>query len=184
MRILITDGMNAAAIEELRQRGHEITEKFYPPEELGQALYEHDCVIVRSKTKVREPHLRRGAVGRLKLVIRGGVGVDNIDVAAAESLGVSVRNTPNASSASVAELALGQMFALARFIGISKATMAQGQWNKKQYEGVEIGGKTLGIIGMGRIARELAKRIEDELEYPGQIKVNVLRETKVVEYAK
>ena len=106
MRILVTDGMNAAAIEELRQRGHEVTEKFYAPEELGQALYEHDCVIVRSKTKVREPHLRRGAEGRLKLVIRGGVGVDNIDVAVAESLGVSVRNTPNASSASVAELVI------------------------------------------------------------------------------
>ena len=160
MRILITDGMNAAAIEELRRRGHEITEKFYAPEELGQALYEHDCVIVRSKTKVREPHLRRGAEGRLKLVIRGGVGVDNIDGAYAESKGVAVRNTPAASSESVAELALGHMFALARFIAAANVTIRNGEWNKKQYEGIEISGKTLGLIGFGRISQALARRAE------------------------
>ena len=85
---------------------------------------------------------------------------NNGDVAYAESKGIAVRNTPCASSASVAELALGHMFSLARYIGISNATMRSGQWNKKQYEGSEIGGKTLGLIGMGRIAQELAKRAQ------------------------
>lgn len=158
MRILVTDGMSKAAINQLQNNGHEVVEQFYEPDVLGAALQEFDCVVVRSKTKVRASHIDAAANGKLKLIIRGGVGVDNIDVDYAESKGISVRNTPCASSASVAELALGHMFALARYIGISNATMRTGQWNKKQYEGTEIGGKTLGLIGMGRIAQELAKR--------------------------
>lgn len=158
MRILVTDGMSKSAIAQLRDNGHEVVEQFYEPEALGVALQEFDCVVVRSKTKVRANHIDEAVKGKLKLIIRGGVGVDNIDVAYAESKGVAVRNTPCASSASVAELALGHMFSLARYIGISNATMRLGQWNKKQYEGTEIGGKTLGLIGMGRIAQELAKR--------------------------
>lgn len=160
MRILVTDGMNRNAIEQLIQRGHTVTEQFYAPEDLGEALAQHDCVIVRSKTKIRAQHIDKAAEGSLKLIIRGGVGVDNIDVDYAKEKGIAVRNTPNASSASVAELALGHMFALSRFIGIAKVTMMDGKWNKKQYEGTEICGKTLGLIGFGRIARELAKRAE------------------------
>ena len=160
MRILVTDGMNKSAVAQLKELGHEVVEQFYEPDALGEALQAFDCVIVRSKTKVRAPHIDEAAEGKLKLIIRGGVGVDNIDVAYAESKGIAVRNTPCASSASVAELALGHMFAVSRFIGISNATMRTGQWNKKQYEGTEIGGKTLGLIGMGRIARELAKRAQ------------------------
>ncbi len=160
MRILVTDGMSKLAVEQLREDGHEVTEQFYAPDALGAALREFDCVVVRSKTKVRTNHIDEAAKGRLKLIIRGGVGVDNIDVEYAESKGIAVRNTPCASSASVAELALGHMLAVARYIGISNATMRAGQWNKKQYEGTEIGGKTLGLIGMGRIAQELAKRAQ------------------------
>lgn len=158
MRILVTDGMDRGSIERLQALGHEVVEQFYSPEELGAALQDFDAVIVRSKTKVRAQHMDEAVKGRLKLIIRGGVGVDNIDVAYAESKGIAVRNTPAASSASVAELALGHMFSLARYIGISNVTMGQGQWNKKQYEGTEIGGKTLGLIGFGRIAQELAWR--------------------------
>lgn len=160
MRILVTDGMSKSTIAQLRDLGHEVVEQFYEPDALGEALKGFDCVVVRSKTKVRAPHIDEAAGGKLKLIIRGGVGVDNIDVAYAESKGIAVRNTPCASSASVAELALGHMFAISRFIGISNATMRTGQWNKKQYEGTEIGGKTLGLIGMGRIAQELAKRAQ------------------------
>lgn len=160
MRILVTDGMSKSAIAQLRDNGHEVVEQFYEPEALGTALQEFDCVVVRSKTKVRTNHIDEAAKGKLKLIIRGGVGVDNIDVAYAQSKGIAVRNTPCASSASVAELALAHMFSLARFIGISNATMRAGQWNKKQYEGTEIGGKTLGLVGMGRIAQELAKRAQ------------------------
>lgn len=158
MRILVTDGMDQGSIAKLQELGHEVVEQFYAPEELGAALQNFDAVIVRSKTKVRSAHIDEAVKGQLKLIIRGGVGVDNIDVAYAESKGIAVRNTPAASSASVAELALGHMFSLARYIGISEVTMGQGQWNKKQYEGTEIGGKTLGLIGFGRIAQELAWR--------------------------
>lgn len=160
MRILVTDGMSKTAIRQLQDKGHEVVEKFYEPDLLGAALQKFDCVVVRSKTKVRANHIDEAVKGKLKLIIRGGVGVDNIDVMYAESKGIAVRNTPCASSASVAELALGHMFSLARYIGISNATMRTGQWNKKQYEGSEIGGKTLGLIGMGRIAQELAKRAQ------------------------
>lgn len=160
MHILITDGMSKSAIAQLRDQGHTVVEQFYEPDALGSALKEFDCVVVRSKTKVRANHIDEAAEGKLKLIIRGGVGVDNIDVAYAESKGIAVRNTPCASSASVAELALGHMFSLARYIGIANVTMRAGQWNKKRYEGCELGGKTLGLIGMGRIAQELAKRAQ------------------------
>lgn len=160
MRILVTDGMSKAATRQLQAKGHEVVEQFYESDALGAALQEFDCVVVRSKTKVRAAHIDEACKGKLKLIIRGGVGVDNIDVSYAESKGIAVRNTPNASSASVAELALGHMFSLARYIGISNVTMRDGQWNKKQYEGTEISGKTLGLIGMGRIAQELAKRAQ------------------------
>lgn len=160
MRILVTDGMSKTAISQLEQLGHEVVCQFFEAQQLGTALQDFDCVVVRSKTKVRAEHIDEACKGRLKLIIRGGVGVDNIDVAYAESKGIAVRNTPCASSASVAELALGHMFTLARYIGIANVTMRQGQWNKKQYAGTEIAGKTLGLIGFGRIARELAKRAD------------------------
>ena len=160
MRILVTDGMEKAAVAQLQANGHEVVEQFYEPDALGAALQEFDCVVVRSKTKVRANHIDEAIKGKLKLVIRGGVGVDNIDVAYAESKGVAVRNTPAASSESVAELALGHMFALARFIAAANVTIRNGEWNKKQYEGIEISGKTLGLIGFGRISQALARRAE------------------------
>ena len=161
IRILAADGMEADAVQALRAQGFEVVEEHYEVEELKEKIKEFDVIVVRSATKVREPIIDAALeTGKLKLIIRGGVGVDNIDVKYAESKGIAVRNTPCASSASVAELALGHMFALARYIGISNVTMRAGQWNKKQYEGSEIGGKTLGLIGFGRIAQELAKRGE------------------------
>jgi len=159
-RILVTDGMEKSGIEELKASGYEVVEKFFEPDALGEALKDFDCVVVRSATKVRQPIIDKALEGKLKLVIRGGVGVDNIDVAYAESEGIKVRNTPKASSASVAELAIGHMFSLARFIANANVTMRQGQWNKKKYEGIELAGKTLGLIGFGRISKEVAKRAE------------------------
>lgn len=159
IRILVTDGMEKSGIEDLKAKGFEVVEQFYEPEVLGEELKEFDVIVVRSATKVRKPIIDIAAeAGRLKLIIRGGVGVDNIDVAYAMEKGIKVANTPNASSASVAELALAHMFAISRFINISNVSMRQGKWDKKKYEGVEIGGKTLGLIGFGRISRELAKK--------------------------
>lgn len=158
-RILITDGMDKSAVEKLKNSGFEVVEQFFEVEDLKEQLKNFDCVVVRSATKIRQPIIDAAMeTGRLQLVIRGGVGVDNIDVDYAKSKGITVANTPNASSASVAELAIGHMFCLARYIHIANHTMRLGKWDKKKYEGIELAGKTLGLIGYGRIARETAKR--------------------------
>ena len=156
MRILVTDGMDASALAQLKAKGHEIVEQFFPPEELGEALRDYDAVVVRSATKVRAQHIDAAKGGKLKLIIRGGVGVDNIDVEYAEKHGIAVKNTPKASSRSVAELAMGHMFSCARYISIAGHTMREDKWEKKAYgKGMELGGKTLGIIGFGRIGQAL-----------------------------
>lgn len=161
IRILAADGMEASAIRTLEESGFEVVNEHYELPELMEKIKEFDVVVVRSATKIREPLIDEALkTGRLKLVIRGGVGVDNIDVKYAEDKGISVRNTPNASSASVAELAIGHMFNIARHIHSANVTMREGKWNKKHYEGIELSGKTLGLIGFGRIAKEVAKRAD------------------------
>lgn len=156
-RILITDGLEKNSVDELKKLGHEIAEKFYAEDELREQVKSFNTVIVRSATKITKAVID-GALSTkcLKLIIRGGVGLDNIDVAYARTNGITVVNTPDASSRAVAELAIGHMIALARYIHISNVTMRNGQWNKKQYEGIELSGKTLGLIGFGRTAKETA----------------------------
>ena len=158
MRILVTDGMDKSAMARLTAMGHEVVEQFYEPDQLGKALRDFDAVVVRSKTKVRANHLDEAKGGKLKLIIRGGVGVDNIDVKYAEENGFKVMNTPKASSQSVAELAMGLMFSCSRYISIAGHTMREDKWEKKAYgKGIELSGKTLGIVGLGRIGQALAK---------------------------
>ena len=158
MKILVTDGMDKAALAALQADGHEVVEQFYEPDQLGAALQGFDAVVVRSKTKVRANHIDEAKKGSLKLIIRGGVGVDNIDVAYAEANGMTVKNTPKASSQSVAELAMAHMFACSRYVSIAGHTMREGKWEKKAYgKGVELFGKTLGIIGFGRIGQSLGR---------------------------
>jgi len=159
IKILVTDGMDKGAVCTLKDMGHEVIEQFFEPEELKEQAKNFNVMIVRSATKVRKEIIDSALQsGNLKMIIRGGVGLDNIDVSYAESQGIKVRNTPKASSSAVAELALGHMFSLARFIGIANVTMREGKWNKKQYKGIELSGKTLGLIGFGRIGKELAKK--------------------------
>jgi len=156
MRILVTDGMDKSAIATLRERGHEVIEQFYEPGELGEALKDVDVVVVRSKTKVRKEHIDAAKNGKLKCIIRGGIGIDNIDADYARMHGIQVRNTPDASTESVAELALAHMLACARYVSISGNTMRNGQWEKKAYgKGIELVGKRLGIYGYGRIGKRL-----------------------------
>ena len=158
MRILVTDGMDKSAIAALTAQGHEIVEQYFEPDALGAALRDFDAVVVRSKTKVRANHIDEAAGGKLKLIIRGGVGVDNIDVKYAEEKGIKVMNTPRASSQSVAELALGLMFSCCRYISIAGHTMREDKWEKKAYgKGIELSDKTLGIVGFGRIGQALGK---------------------------
>ena len=156
MRILVTDGMDKAAQARLTEMGHEVVNQFFEPAELGKALRDFDVVIIRSKTKIRKAQLDEAKGSALKTIIRAGVGVDNIDVAYAESCGIAVKNTPRASSESVAELAMAHMFSCARFIGAANVSMKNGEWDKKTFSnGIELAGKTLGIIGFGRIGQKL-----------------------------
>ena len=158
MRILVTDGMAKSAIAKLTEMGHEVVEQFYEADELGKAMRDFDVMVVRSKTKVRQAQLDEAKGSNMKLIIRGGVGVDNIDVDYAKSVGIDVKNTPSASSNSVAELALGLMFACSRYISIAGHTMREDKWEKKAYgKGIELSGKTLGIVGFGRIGQALGK---------------------------
>lgn len=157
MKILVSDGLSEEGLAILRNAGHEITEQFYEPEQLKEEIGKYDAIIVRSATKVRKEHIDAGT--NLKAIARAGVGVDNIDVPYAKEKGIPVLNTPLASSISVAELAIAQMFALSRFLHVSTKEMQAGKWPKNEFsKGMELTGKTLGIIGFGPIGQEVAKR--------------------------
>ena len=159
LRILLNDGLDKKAISNLELLGCDVDTNHYDIEDLKEKIKEVDCIVIRSATKIRRELIDEAIKGgKLKLIIRGGVGLDNIDVQYAEQNGIKVRNTPNASSSSVAEIILAHMFSLARFLNQSNITMKAGLWKKKEYVGVELEGKTLGIIGMGRIGSELAKK--------------------------
>ena len=160
LQLLTKQGLSEKqAMAQLREAGHEVVEQFYAPEELGAALREFDAVVVRSKTKVRANHIDEAKGGKLKLIIRGGVGVDNIDVKYAEANGITVKNTPKASSQSVAELAMGHMFSCARYLSIAGPTMREGKWEKKAYgKGIELQGKTLGIHAYGNVGRLVGRK--------------------------
>jgi len=158
-RILATDGIEKKAVKKLEDLGFEVVQEFCEQDVLAEKVKGFDVLVVRSATKVRCPILDAAAEGgRLKLVIRGGVGMDNIDVEHARAKGITVANTPNASSASVAELAIAHIFSLARHLPLATVSMQEGRWEKKACKGIEIAGKTLGLIGMGRIGRETAIR--------------------------
>ena len=157
MKILITDGITSEGAKILTDAGHQVDKVKLTPEELLKKIGEYDCIIVRSATKVTKEVIEVGK--NLKVIARGGVGLDNIDVPFAESKGIKVLNTPLASSVSVAELALAHMLAVSRFLNVSTMEMRQGKWPKKEYgEGIELYKKNLGILGLGNIGKEVARR--------------------------
>jgi D-3-phosphoglycerate dehydrogenase len=151
MKLLVCDPTDPKAIAAMREAGIDVDVRDdITPEDLETAIADYDAMVVRSRTKVREPLIDKAT--NLKLIIRGGVGLDNIDVAYAESKGVEVRNTPSASSNSVAELTVGYLLALVRQVPQVAASMQEGKWEKKAFsKGTELAGKTLGLIGLGRI---------------------------------
>jgi D-3-phosphoglycerate dehydrogenase len=156
-KVLASDPLDAGAVKAMREAGLIVDEKTnLTPEALVREIAEYDAIVVRSATKVRAEVIDAGK--RLKLIVRAGVGLDNVDAVHARKKGVEVRNTPGASSNSVAELALGHMLSLARHIGRGTASTKAGKWEKKALEGVEIEGKTLGIVGIGRIGQCLARK--------------------------
>ena len=157
MRVLICDPVAPETIQALQDAGIEVDNRSdITADELLQEIAAYDGMVVRSRTKVGPDVL--DAATNLKIIVRGGVGLDNIDLPYAKTKGVLVRNTPKASSNSVAELALGYMLALARRIPQATMSMTAGEWKKKQLKGSEIGGKTLGLIGFGNIGGLLGKK--------------------------
>jgi D-3-phosphoglycerate dehydrogenase len=159
MKILANDGISALGKQLLEEAGYTVITEKVAQEDLAKAVNEQgiEIVLVRSATTVRKEVI--DACSGLKLIGRGGVGMDNIDVAYAREKGVTVINTPASSSQSVAELVMGQLFALSRFLHDSFKNMESEDFStlKKNYaKGVELRGKTLGIIGFGRIGQSLA----------------------------
>jgi len=157
MKVLICDPVDKSAVERMQKAGLMVeTKAGIAPEELLKVVGNYEALVVRSATKVTKEVI--AAAKNLKVIIRGGVGLDNIDAAAAKAANIKVDNTPEASSVSVAELTIGMMFTWARKIAVADATMKQGKWEKKKLEGTELYRKTLGLIGIGRIGFEVAKR--------------------------
>ncbi|MFQ6090576.1 MAG: hydroxyacid dehydrogenase [Candidatus Bipolaricaulia bacterium] len=157
MTILISDPIAEEGVKKLEQAGFEVeVNTGLPPEELAKIIPGYDGLIVRSATKVTREVIE--AAENLKAIGRAGIGLDNIDLEAARERGIKVMNTPGATSVSVAELTLGLMLALARHIPQATASLKAGKWEKKKLMGSELYGKTLGIIGIGKIGREVAKR--------------------------
>ena len=159
VKILANDGIHPDGRLLLEEADYIVDEDKIPQEELADRIADYDVLIVRSATKVTKAVIDGGK--NLKVIARGGVGLDNIDLEYAQSKGIQVFNTPMASSRAVAELATGHMFALSRMLNRSNRELPAGgdfKKLKKAYEtGFQIKGKTLGIVGFGRIGQELAK---------------------------
>src|SRR3989442_74454 len=157
MKILITDGLEPEAVVTLR-KAHEVSVQKVDSKALLGPMPSYHAFIVRSRTKVTKDVLDRGA--SLKVVGRAGVGVDNIDVTAATARRIVVVNAPTASTVSVAELAVGHMLSLLRHLPEADRSVKEGKWEKPRLEGRELVGKTLGLVGSGRIGAEVAKRAQ------------------------
>ncbi len=159
-KILVNDGMHPKGIQMLQDAGFDVDTNNIPNEELPSKLNAYDVICVRSATKVREPLM--DAAPNLKMIVRGGVGLDNIDLQAAAQRGIKVANTPGASTQSVAELVMAHFLTLARSLHLSNRQMptkgtTEFKTLKKNYsKGIELHGKKLGIVGCGRIGRALA----------------------------
>ena len=160
MRILINDGMHPKGVQLLKDAGHDVDTNFILQEELTAKLNSYDAVLVRIATKIRKELIDQSP--NLKLIGRGGVGLDNIDVSYAKEKGIAVFNTPAASTRSVAELAIAHLFGIVRSLPMVNKKMAVDGINdfkslkKTASKGIELEGKTLGLIGFGRIAKETA----------------------------
>ncbi|MDX1913632.1 MAG: NAD(P)-dependent oxidoreductase, partial [Saprospiraceae bacterium] len=159
VKILANDGIHPDGLLLLEEANYQVDTDKVAQDALPQRIGEYDVLIVRSATKVNKAVIDGGK--NLKIIARGGVGLDNIDVEYAQSKGIQVFNTPQASSRAVAELAVAHLFTLARMLQRSNRELAGGgdfKQLKKEFEsGFQIKGKTLGIIGFGRIGQELAR---------------------------
>ena len=156
-RVLVADPIEDSAVAKLEAAGLEVVTRNYDTDgPIEEQIKGFDCVVVRSATKITKEVI--DASDKLKLVVRAGVGLDNVDKAAADAKGVVVQNTPEAPTVSVAEMVFSLMFSLARNITQADSSMKNERWDKKKLQGTELWNKTLGIVGFGRIGQEVAKR--------------------------
>ncbi len=156
-RVLVADDLSPEGIDILRRAGLQVDVRTgMKPDELEAAIGDYDAVAVRSASKITARVLEKAT--RLKVVGRAGVGVDNVDLEAATRRGVVVMNTPGGSSVTVAELAIGMMLALSRHIPQASASTKSGKWEKKRFQGHELAGKTLGVVGIGNIGSVVVDR--------------------------
>ncbi len=156
-RVLVSDPIDNAGVERLRAAGHEVDVKTgLKPEDLEPIIGEYDALIVRSETKVTASIIEKAT--RLQVVGRAGVGVDNIDLDAATGHGIAVVNAPTGNTIAAAEHAFALMMSLSRNVVQADASMRRGEWTRSKFMGVELRGKTLGVIGLGKVGSEVAKR--------------------------
>lgn len=156
MKVLIADQINEKGIDELKDIAEVIVQTDITPEELVNNIADFDAIVVRSRTKVTSEVIE--ASRKLKIIARAGVGVDNVDVKAATEKGIMVVNAPQSTSITVAEHTLGVILSLARKISIADKSVKEGKWEKSKFMGRELSGKTLGVIGMGRIGSQVVSR--------------------------
>jgi D-3-phosphoglycerate dehydrogenase len=156
LKVLLTDGLEESGKEILRKSAVVEDRSGISADELVTVIGEFDALIIRGRTKVTPAVLDAGK--KLKVVGRAGIGVDNIDLQSAKAHKVTVVNSPLATTVSVAELAMSMMLALVRDLPRADKTMKESKWLKKEFEGNELNGKTLGVIGMGRIGAAVVKR--------------------------
>lgn len=157
MKVLVADGVSPKGVEILQQAGIEtVVKDKLPAEELLEIIPDFDGIIVRSASKVTKEVIDHAT--NLKIIGRAGVGTDNIDIPAATARGIVVINSPGGNTIAATEHTMGMMLAMARNIAIANETIKKGEWNRKKYTGVELRGKTLGVIGLGRIGSGVATR--------------------------
>jgi len=158
VRVLVSDPLAEEGVKRLEAGAEVDVMTNLSPEELVERIKEYDALVIRSGTKVTSDVINAG--DRLKIVGRAGVGIDNVDVDAATKKGVIVVNTPGGNTISAAEHTIAMLLSVARNIPQANASVRRGEWNRKKYTGVEVYNKTLGIVGLGRIGAEVAKRMK------------------------
>ena len=157
MKVLVADEISKSGVEMLKAQGYQVDVKTGMKEdELVKVIKDYDVLLVRSATKATKRVIQ--AASKLRVIGRAGIGIDNIDVPAATERGVLVMNAPSGNVVSTAELTIGLIFSLARRIPQADASMKKGEWKRKEMKGAQVQGKTLGIIGLGRVGAEVAKK--------------------------
>ena len=158
MKVLVADAIDQKGIDRLKEVADVVVDTTISPEDLLKTIKEYDGIAIRSRTKMTAEVIE--AAENLKIIARAGVGVDNVDLDAATKKGIMVVNAPESTSITVAEHTMGLMLAVARKIAIADKSTKEGKWEKKLFKGMELKGKTLGVIGMGRIGSQVVKRCQ------------------------